>query len=82
MSDDTRLSPAQERMVEGYLRHTACEFFTQDVDTAVATAPMPPITPVGPMRNRRLRASTAGEEAWPVTACVAASVKSVAMECL
>ncbi|MBK7948273.1 MAG: nuclear transport factor 2 family protein [Deltaproteobacteria bacterium] len=30
-------SPAQQRMVEGYLRHTACEFFTHDVDTAVAT---------------------------------------------
>ena len=34
---DAGLSPAQQRMVEGYLRHTACEFFTHDVDTAVAT---------------------------------------------
>ncbi len=34
---DLDLSAAQQRMVEGYLRHTACEFVTQDVDTAVAT---------------------------------------------
>lgn len=31
------LSPAQQRMVEGYLRHTASEFFTKSVDTALAT---------------------------------------------
>lgn len=41
MSGDTKgdpnLTPAQRRMVDGYLRHTACEFVTQDVDTAVAT---------------------------------------------
>ncbi len=37
MTPDAPLTPAQERMVEGYLRHTACEFFSQDVDTAVAT---------------------------------------------
>ena len=42
--------------------------------------PMPPTTPVAPIRKRRLRASTAGVEGWPVTACVAASVKSVAMD--
>ena len=48
--------------------------------TAVATAPMPPTTPVAPMRKRRLRASIAGVDGWPVTAWVAASVKSVAMD--
>lgn len=34
---EATLTAAQQRMVEGYLRHTACEFFTKDVDTAVAT---------------------------------------------
>jgi carboxymethylenebutenolidase len=36
-SGEADLSAAQQRMVEGYLRHTACEFVTKDVDTAVAT---------------------------------------------
>lgn len=34
---NAQLSAAQQRMVEGYLRHTACEFVSKDVDTAVAT---------------------------------------------
>src|SRR5688500_16297051 len=41
---------------------------------------MPPPTPVAPMRKRRLRASIAGVEGWPVTACVAAAVRSVDMD--
>lgn len=36
-SGEPILSAAQQRMVEGYLRHTACEFVTKDVETAVAT---------------------------------------------
>ncbi len=31
------LSPAQQRMLEGYLRHTAAEFETQRVDDAMAS---------------------------------------------
>lgn len=37
MNDDEDLSPAQQRMLDAYLKHTACEFVTQDVDTALAT---------------------------------------------
>lgn len=37
MSDGTTLTPAQQRMLDAYLRHTAAEFETQSVDTAMAT---------------------------------------------
>lgn len=37
MSNDTPLSPAQERMLEAYLRHTASEFETQRPDDALAS---------------------------------------------
>jgi carboxymethylenebutenolidase len=37
MIDDRPVTPAQEKMLAGYLRHTASEFETQSVDTALAT---------------------------------------------
>ncbi len=37
MSDGATLNPAQQHMLDGYLRHTASEFETQSVDTALAT---------------------------------------------
>ena len=35
--DESKLSAAQQKMVDGYLRHTASEFLTKSVDTALAT---------------------------------------------
>ena len=35
MSDETSLTPRQQRMVAAYERHTASEFETQNVDTAL-----------------------------------------------
>ena len=35
MSQDEMLSPGQQRMLDGYLRHTACEFETHSADDAL-----------------------------------------------
>ena len=37
MSDEASLTPRQQQMVEAYERHTASEFETQNVDTALET---------------------------------------------
>ena len=37
MSDETALTPAQERMLEAYLHHTGSEFVTQSPDEALTT---------------------------------------------
>ena len=37
MSDEAALSPAQQRMLETYQRHTGSEFVTQSPDEALTT---------------------------------------------